>query len=45
MPFNDQDYHSRRDCEHLALAEAATTEKARLAHIAMAKRHAAKAQA
>ena len=45
MPFNDKDYHARREREHRALAEAAATEKAKLAHIGIAKLHAAKAQA
>lgn len=41
MPANDEDYHVRRECEHCALAETAATEKAKLAHIAMADQHAA----
>ena len=42
MPFNDKDYHARREREHRALAAAAVTEKAKLAHIEMAEQHAAR---
>lgn len=42
MPFNDKDYHARREREHRAQAEAATTEQAKLAHLAMADQHAAR---
>lgn len=41
MPFNDKNYHARREREHRAQAEAATTEKAKLVHLAMADQHAA----
>lgn len=43
MPFNDHDYHVRREREHLAQAEVAATEQAKLIHLAMANQHAARA--
>ena len=44
MPFNDKDYHARREREHRALAEAAATEKVKLVHLAMADQHLVRAE-
>ena len=43
MRFNDKDYHAKRAREHRALADAAATEKARMAHITMVDLHSARA--
>lgn len=42
MPFNDHDYHVRRECEYRVQAEAAATEQARMIHLAIAEQHGAR---